>query len=207
MIGILGGMGPEATAELYMKLIRSYQVEGAKYDADFPKMHIINLPVPDMVENESEGIKESIVLGIRQLESSGADIIAIPCNTAMHYAEGIRTRARLVDITEATREDARRRGLKKPGLLGTETTIREGLYGDTINPDEKEREEITRIIMRVLSGKKLREDRERLVEIGNRLKERGADDVILGCTELSLLLKDRFIDSLDCLAKKVRRIS
>ena len=205
VIGILGGMGPEATAELYLRNIRLLQAEGARYDADFPEMLIYNLPLPDMVEQQ--GNKKAIAALLRQaiarLRDAGADFIAIPCNTAFSYmesGEGI-----LSIVAETRKEIARWDG--KVGVLGTEATIRSRLY-EGIIPDSGDQRKVTRIIMNILSGKKLRSDKDALLGIMGRLQEKGATGVVLGCTELPLLVSQKdapimMFDTLDVLARAV----
>ena len=81
-IGILGGMGPEATAELYLRIIRIFQVRyGAKYDSDFPEIIIINVPIPDVVEDvtQEQKVKEMLLESVRKLQTAGVDIIARVC--------------------------------------------------------------------------------------------------------------------------------
>ena len=83
-IGIIGGMGPEATALFYKKIIRIFQnYYSAKYDSDYPKIIIYNVPIPDVVENctQEEIIKSMLISASKKLESIGADYIVIPCNT------------------------------------------------------------------------------------------------------------------------------
>ena len=72
-IGILGGMGPEATAGLYLRIIQLFQQKyGAIYDSDFPEIIIVNLPIPDVVENADEQnlVKEMLIQGVSKLEKA-----------------------------------------------------------------------------------------------------------------------------------------
>src|SRR3989339_318028 len=83
-IGILGGMGPEATADLYLEIIRIFQQElGAKYDDEFPQIFINSLPLPDVVEQNFSEAQVIYLLkeGVKKLEQAGADFIVIACNT------------------------------------------------------------------------------------------------------------------------------
>ena len=83
-IGIIGGMGPEATINLYERIIKIFQKKyNAKYDSDFPEMYICNLPIPDIVENieKINTIIEMMRMASKNLEKIGMDFIAIPCNT------------------------------------------------------------------------------------------------------------------------------
>jgi len=80
-IGILGGMGPEATAELYARLVQAFQAKGAVYDEEFPAIYIYNLPVPDVAEKEND-ILMKLIDGLEKLRKMDSEILTIPCNTA-----------------------------------------------------------------------------------------------------------------------------
>lgn len=216
-IGILGGMGPEATAELYLRIIRIFQEEyGATYDSDFPEMIILNLPLPDVVGSfgEESVVRDMLVRGVKKLESAGSDFIAVPCNTVSFFISDMRKAVSIpiIDIVEETACRVHAEGLKKVGLLGTRTTVRNNLYQDTVGPNveviclnQSVDEETTRIILRVLGGKKQERDKLSLDRFVHDLKSLGAEKVILGCTELSLLLETRVdtIDTLQILARAV----
>ena len=213
-IGILGGMGPEATAELYLQIVRIFQKEyGAKYDDDFPEIIIINLPIPDVVENPSTGeeVRKMLIEGVKKLEVAGADFIAIPCNTVTKYLSKLQNSVNvpIINIVEETCVKIKKLGLKNVGLLGTETTINCGLYVtggiNLIKPLREQQKAITRIIMNVLAGMKSEADKLELNLIISDLKRKGAKKVILGCTELSLLTQDdnNTIDTLEILAEVV----
>src|SRR3989338_7117818 len=84
IIGILGGMGPEATSELYRRIVNICQTRfGAKYDSDYPTIFICNLPLPDIVQSSISDENISRVVGdaVNKLISVGCDFIAVPCNT------------------------------------------------------------------------------------------------------------------------------
>ena len=92
-VGIIGGMGPEATAEMYRRIIKVFQRRyGAVYDSDYPEMVIVNLPIPDVVEREgySSAVKDMLVETASKLKEYGVDFIAIPCNTVSVFSETIR---------------------------------------------------------------------------------------------------------------------
>ena len=206
-IGILGGMGPQATAELYMRIIRIFQdMYGAKYDDDFPEIFIYNLPLPDVVDNlqKEDLVKEMLVEGVKKLEKIGADFIAIPCNTVTKYLKEMEGSVSIpiINIVEETRKKIA--SFEKAGLLATKLTIRSNLYPRMIVPAEKVQNRITGIIMNILAGKLLDEDKKYLErEIGNLL-EKGAERVVLGCTELPLLVKTKdTIDTIQVLAEAI----
>ncbi len=213
-IGILGGMGPEATADLYLRIIQLFQQKyGAIYDSDFPEIIIVNLPIPDVVENANEQniVKEMLIEGIKKLEKAGADFVAIPCNTVTYYIKEMQNAVSIpiINILQETANEVIRSGVKKVGLLGTETTIKSKIYNNVLRGlqilalEKSEQIETTKVIMNILAGRKNSEDREKLLEFVQKLKDKGAKKVILGCTELPLLIKvnvDVF-DTLEILAK------
>jgi len=213
-IGILGGMGPEATAELYFKIIKLFQKEyDAIYDSDFPEIIILNLPIPDVVENTNEqnNVKDILIEGIKKLETAGAEFVAIPCNTVSYYIKEIQPKVSIpiINILKETVNGVVNSGIKRIGLLGTETTIKSKIYDNLLKEfqifklEGKGQIETTKIIMNILSGKKTSKDKKKLLKFIQDLKEKGAEKIILGCTELPLLIKkneDTF-DTLDILAK------
>ena len=215
-IGILGGMGPEATADLYLRIIRLFQKEyAAVYDSDFPEIIILNLPIPDVVENSNEQaeVKEMLVKGLRKLEKAGADFVAIPCNTVTYYIKEMQSAVSIpiINILQETANAIMKSGIRKVGLLGTETTIKSKIYDNVLKDfqiltlGKPEQIETTKIIMNILAGKKNLEDKKKLLDFVQKLKYMGAEKVILGCTELPLLIKenDEVFDTLEILAKSV----
>jgi aspartate racemase len=203
-IGILGGMGPEATAELYLRIIRIFQRNGAKYDKDFPEILILNLPLPDVVErpDKDSKIRDILVKSVKKLESNGADFVAIPCNSVSYFISDMRKAVSIpiLSIPELVK------GVNL-GVLGTEFTIKKRLYGNIINPTKKQQKQITKIVLNILSGKKTKEDKDILINIIEDLKSKGAEKVILGCTELPLIIKrSDTINTIDVLSKEVFRM-
>jgi len=199
-IGILGGMGPEATAEFYLRIIRIFQQKyGAKYDSDFPEMVILNLPLPEVVEDVQENVEDILNYGVKKLEAAGVDFIAIPCNTAMLFLG--ETSIPVVSIVEETKKVFS----GKLGVLGTKATLQKKLYGDNLLMSSLEsQDKITKVIMNILSGKKLKEDQSFLFSEIENLKSEGAEKVILGCTELPLLVStEDTIDTIEILAQAV----
>jgi aspartate racemase len=195
-IGILGGMGPEATADLYLKIVQIFQKEyGAKYDSDFPPFFIFSLPLPDVVETngEEDEVVAMLVGGVRKLEQARVDFIAIACNTVQVYLPQMRAAVGvpILSIPDEVFSEVKSKNYRKVGLLGTALTLDSDLYSDDeveiIKPTEEEREQVTAVIMGALSGN-LVGGKEILQTIIKRMKTRGAEAIILGCTELPLVV-------------------
>lgn len=217
-IGILGGMGPEATAELYLKIIRIFQKEyDAKYDDDFPEIVILNLPIPDVVENpkEEKAVEKMLIDGVKKLEIAGAEFVAIPCNTVTYFLTEMQKAVSIpiLSILEETAKEVQKLGMETIGVIGTEMTIRKNIYGKALGnvklivPEVTQQKATTGIIMNILAGKKKASDKRFLLELVSTLKNLGAEKVILGCTELPLLVKDNgdTIDTIEVLAKATIR--
>jgi aspartate racemase len=119
----------------------------------------------------------------------------------------------VLNIVEETCRYIKEKGFKMVALLATRKTIREKLYERYLNgielltPDDKELERITRIILNILAGRKKRDDKKYLEYLIKRYRKKGVEAVILGCTELPLILrrKREVIDSLQILAEAVVR--
>ncbi len=202
-IGIIGGMGPESTVMFYKEIIRIFQEEyGAKYDSDYPEMWICNFPIPDIVKgiNDSGRIREMLSVTSKKLEWLGADFIAVPCNTVNLFFDSIQgaVSVPVLNIIKETEKKIESLGFKKVGLLATETLIKSGLYGKylekygigIVKPDKNEMREVSGAIMKILNGEKEPDDKRRIMKIAERFMKEGAGCIILGCTDLPVLVKE-----------------
>jgi len=222
-IGILGGMGPPSTADFYMRIVTFFQREfGAKYDKDFPPMLIFSVPIPDVVETvENEAVTLSyLVDAARTLETGGADFISIPCNTVHWLLGGIRSSVKIpvLSIVEATAAEISGRH-SRVGLLATQTTIKMKIYDDEFRrreielvlPSESDQTILTEIIMDLGGGIAGDSDRVRLRKIVENLEVRGAEAVVLACTELPLLAESNYgveiVDPNEILARSCARFA
>lgn len=225
VLGIIGGVGPLATACFMEALIRKTP---ARRDQDHMPMIVFNDPqIPDrtahILDHSKPDPQPEMEKVARWLVRAGADYIAIACNTAHYYYEGI-NRAVHVPVVNIMEETARRlardmgRG-STIGLLATEGTVASGVFQDylelyglkTMEPTAEDQREVTALIYDgVKAGASY--DPDQLVSLAQRLRERGADAVIVGCTELSVIyqgLADKpawLYDSLDILAERCVRL-
>ena len=204
-IGVLGGWGLESTAVFYFEIIKQCQrLYGAKYNTHYPEIFIYNMTHPCWIESikNSAKIVPILLSGIKKLESAGADFIVVPCNTAHYFFEDMKRSSSvpILNIIQETLKKVKSDGYKNIGLLATATTIENKIYDkifnefgiDVIVP--KKQNKITKIIINILAGKKLKKDKNELKQIIKKLKYNGAEAIVLGCTDLPLLLRQEDVD-------------
>jgi aspartate racemase len=200
VLGIFGGMGPEATANMYQLIVT---LTPAQKDQEHIPTLIYSLPqVPDRtmaIQNHDPAIIPWLLEGVTRLERSGASFIIIPCNTAHYYHEQMQAAVR-IPVLNMIRETAEavagfypeRRDI---GLLATSGTIATGLYEKelarlgkrTIVPDEEvESGKVMKAIGLIKAGNTGKECEDLLAEAGAHLEARGAQVLVLGCTEIPL---------------------
>ena len=199
-IGILGGMGPLATMDLYKKIILSTRAAG---DNEHIRVYIDgNSAIPDRTAAILSGGPDPVpemLSALRNLEKCGADCVIMPCNTAHYFLPRLQgtTKLPFLDMREITASVcAARYPGKKACLLGTKGTLEAKIYDgalmragvDFMVPDESERDELMRLIYGVVKASKpLEPELESWHALLSGLSERGADYFVLACTELPIL--------------------
>ena len=218
-IGILGGMGPLATADLYRMIVESTR---ADCDNDHIRVYIdSDAAIPDRTAAILEGGEDPVpemTSALRNLERCGADCIVMACNTAHYFLPRLRklTETPILDMLEITAKScARLYPGKKAAVLATTGTLRTGLYERALQkegvpfllPDEKQQAFLMHLIYDVVKASRpMQPAEEGWAELLRELKERGADYFILACTELPIVantLPDEgpFVDPTEELAK------
>lgn len=203
VVGILGGMGPDATVDLFRKILRATP---AKRDQDHLRIIIdCNSKIPDRTAHILGGEEDPgpyLINSAKLLERAGVDVIAIPCNTAHYWYERIQesVKCRVLNIMEVAAEYIASRWpeVTAAGLLATSSTVKVGLYHracarkgiEIIAPDEMHQEMTTRAIHSVKAGDMGEAVRNLAAKAGEHLAQRGAGVVIAGCTEIPLILRD-----------------
>jgi aspartate racemase len=222
VIGILGGMGPEATLDCYCKIITNTP---AKRDQDHLRVIIDSNPkVPDRtaaIIGEGESPVPVLLAGCRYLQKAGADFIIIPCVSAHFFIEELRRQTKLpiLSIFDVVAETIARDHpqIKTVGLMGTTGTISGGLFQkrlaaegiETIIPDDIHQ---SRVMEAIYDIKKSQPTRSRaqitadLIATAEGLVSRGARGIVAGCTEIPLALKPEhlavpYFDALSILAR------
>jgi aspartate racemase len=201
-IGILGGLTPESTVPYYMHIVHRY--EEMHHDHSYPEVVVFSVSFQrfeDWMEVEDwESMELELTKGLHALHDAGADFAVIATNTMHNLYEKLDRRniIPLLSLVDATGAEVKKAGIKKVGLIGTKFAMnkpyyREGLakYGiKVVVPDEKDQAYIGKVIFEELSYGILNdESRKGYLEIMDRLKAKGAQGVILGCTEIPLLIK------------------
>ncbi len=203
IIGIVGGMGPSATVDLMDKIIRCTP---AATDQQHLKMVIEHNPqIPDRTEHllgDGPDPTDAIYATCKKLESAGTDMIAIPCNTAHAFFARIQSRLSIpiVNMLQATVEFLQHAhpDIRKVGLLATSGTIKSGVYRDVFEatdydllvPEQGFQQKLMNVIYGDKGIKAGYTDGECLEEfqlVSDHLTNKGAEIIILGCTELPLL--------------------
>lgn len=218
-LGIIGGMGPMATA-YFMQLI--IKMSNAGTDQEHIKTYVSANPmIPDRTDFilNKEGAKDPrpyIIEEGRRLRESGAEILAIPCITAHAFHDDL-TKGIGLPIVHAMEETAKylkERGITSAGIMATDGTIKTGIFTEylkqqSITPvicDSSDQAKVMDIIYNnVKAGRPI--NMENFYSVSANLRNRGAEVILLGCTELSVVNKERsigpgYLDVLDVLSQK-----
>jgi len=207
IIGILGGMGPEATIDLFTKIVKGTKV---RKDQDHLRILIDNNPkIPDRtlaIQGKGPSPLNRLVQSAKVLEKAGAGFIAIPCVTAHYYYESLQKKIPIpiIHIVDETVNHIRTRqkGIRKIGLIATTGTIRTGLFQKAFAPTGiklilPSHEIQKKGVMKAIYGKAgiktigPSQDSKRLIlNASKSLVRQGAQAIIAGCTEVPLVLKD-----------------
>lgn len=225
-IGIFGGMGPVSSAHLYREILTICQKEyGAVEEGDFPRIILYSLPIKESSNKGFDDLAAALpqLLPVaRILEQAGADFMVIPCNTAHCFFRELQASVNvpILNMMDLVMLEGKRLGYRTLGLLATETTVQTALYEHVaekngmqiINMTVQEHALITTAIGNVTSGRQSSGDTDRLRSVSAALLDRGAESVILGCTELPLAFSQSdtdipLLDSVHILAEEAVRFS
>lgn len=218
-LGVLGGMGAQATNTFYQFVIDRTD---ARCDQDHVNALILSdSQMPDRTaailgsEADREAVYQRLLADARLLEGAGCTVIAVPCNTSHFFLDRVQEQIS-VPILHMIRETARTlvaQGKRRPAILATDGTIRTGLYqkecaafGLEAAPPEPA---VQRLVMSIIYEEIKRGERgsrEKFAQIDRALASMGCDCAILGCTELSVFrsyhsLPPFYVDAMEVLAE------
>lgn len=203
-LGLIGGTGPESTIEYYRLLTAQYR---EKADGHSPPLIINSIDLKTMIAlmsaNELGKVADNLVAAIEKLRKAGADFAALTANTPHIVFDELQERSALplISIVEATGERAKALGLKSVGLFGTRYTMQAPFYPvvfartgvELFTPNEEEQDYIhDKYFNELLKDIFLPETAAGLLAIADAMKARhGIEGLILGGTELPLVIKDK----------------
>ncbi|MBM6723683.1 aspartate/glutamate racemase family protein [Pseudoflavonifractor phocaeensis] len=217
-LGILGGMGPQATQDFYQRILD--RTDAACDQEHLPTLIWSDTAMPDrtaaILGGDVEGCFQRLLAGARLLERGGCTVLAIPCNTSHYFADRLQGELslRLIHMPRETVGVLAEEGKKKVGILATDGTVRTGIYQKECDARNIEAlsppEDIQKLVMSIIYDEIKRGEtgsREKFAAIDRWLRQAGCDGAILGCTELSVYrtyhgLPDYYLDAMDVLAQR-----
>lgn len=202
-IGLIGGMSWESSLEYYRiineqvkeKIGGLHSAKSLMYSLDFDEIEKLQH------QGKWDKLTSVMIKAAQDLEKGGADFVLICTNTMHKMADDVQDNINipLLHLVDTTADKIKQNRLKKVGLLGTKFTMEEDFYKgrlmnkyglDVIIPNEKDRKIIHQVIYQELClGNIKKSSKDRYIEIINKLIESGAEAVILGCTEIPLLIQ------------------
>lgn len=218
-------MGPLATLHLFKLIIEETP---AKKDQDHLKIVIYNNPkVPDrtsFILGKGESPLPYLIEGVEFLNRAGSDLIVMPCNTAHYFYNELSkiAKGKFLHLLTETAEEIKASNIKEIGILATTGTLKTGLWqkalGENVNivyPDEQIQE---KLVMEAIYGRNgikagfEKKPKKLLVQAGNILIKNGAKAIIVGCTEVSVVMEKNpfsvpIFEPLKIIAKKAVRLA
>lgn len=196
-VGIIGGMGPLATADLFKKIVLNTKAES---DQEHLKVLVDNnTDISDRTSAILYGGKNPVPQLTKSallLWAMGAEVLVMPCNTAHYFYNDVQNAVDIpvLHMIEITCNSLLKKGIKKAGLLATDGTIESGIYQgvfdksgiELLKPDTYGQKEIMDMIYKGVKAGKKDYDTKKIREILDKLISDGAETLILGCTELPL---------------------
>ena len=207
-IGILGGMGPNASADLYQRMLAYAQKDyGAVQDFDYPPIILYSLPLAGFDEkgiSDEELVRVQLVKAVQILESAGCELLVIACNTVHYFYDDLQKSVRIpiCNILEETVKRVKKDKYKKVGLFCSDSTQKTHLYRnaclsqeiDIIEPSPSQQMALNDVIEHVMGGNQSADDVAQLLKITQDYENQGAEAVVVGCTEIPLAIQQSDTD-------------
>jgi aspartate racemase len=200
IIGIVGGLETETSCHFCLEVNNSIK----KITEAQPRIFMENVPISHKALNIiARGGFSAEVLGllvdsVKRLNKVMVDVIVIPCNTVHVFIEDLRklSDVPILSIIEETEKECKNRNFKKVGVIGSTTTIKEELYLtelqkqsiEMVIPSKEDQHFVSECIINIVNQNITQGDKQRMIEIIAKMKEEGADAIILGCTDLFLII-------------------
>lgn len=217
-LGVLGGMGPQATQIFYQRILDRTEAECDQ--EHLPALIFSDTEMPDRTKAILSGQGETVYLRLlknaRLLESCGCTAIAIPCNTSHYFLDRLQAGVNtpILHMVRETAKAVHQRGCRRVGILATDATVQMGLYQkecaalglEGVAPEP----EIQKLVMSIIYDeikKGEKGSREKFTVVDKALRATGCDAGILACTELSVYrvyhgLPDFYVDAMEVLVEQ-----
>jgi len=222
-VGIIGGMGPEATIDFMSRVIA---LTPSQRDQDHIHMVVENNPhIPDRQSTaENDLIAIELTAIAERLEVAGADFLVLPCNTAHVFIDDLLKNIQIPFVhivSETVNEIVKEHtNVKNVGLLATDMCINSGIYHQAIKSvdrtvlvlEQQDQKSCMQLIFDVKKGKYSKSTKTDMVRLADQLIQKGADIIVAGCTEIPLILDTKSINvplvsSTEVLAKRTVEIA
>ncbi len=202
IIGLIGGMSWESTIPYYKIINEEIKTKLGGFHSAKIILYSVDFDEIEKCQSSGNWKKSALILGdgAKKLEMSGADFILICTNTMHKVYTQIQSMVKIpvIHIADATVSELEKKKIFNAGLLGTKYTLTQTFYKqrliehgiNVIIPNEEDIEQVNKIIFQELCVGKIEKcSKKKMIEIMTRLKKQGADGIILGCTEIGLLVK------------------
>jgi aspartate racemase len=217
-VGIIGGLGPETTAEFYLAIV--FQCSQAAREHR-PAILIWNVPLPSSVEEAAltKGTQVELYIpflqdAAKRLEAGGADFLVMPCNTLHRFIEEIRSAVSIpvLSVIDAVVHFLQDKKIEDVGLVATGITLESGFYQRALTaagikmhvPDELQQAKLAKMIYGLVTNRYANHHRHELLEVIDQLDRQGTRTVLLACTDLQALIphhpKLQIFDTMQILA-------
>lgn len=200
-LGIIGGFGPETTAQFQLAIIERCRAKGSLVR---PEIIMWSAPIPLQIEEDLilhqtslQSFLPFLIQGARALEKAGASLLVLPCNTLHIFIKEIQNAVHipLLSITDAALNHLITCKVKQIAVFGTKTTIDQNIFTDKLTPvgitpilpTSHEQTAIDQVIFDILNVKSHRKASRILNAIAMECKQRGARDILLACTDLQIV--------------------
>ncbi|MBT4824423.1 aspartate/glutamate racemase family protein [Candidatus Woesearchaeota archaeon] len=204
-LGIIGGLGPETGFKFCLNINNKFK----EITNTQPDITLENLPISAKAENdiihgkvgeEHLALLKTAVERLNKIHNK-VDLISVPCNTVHVFIDELRkiSQIPILSIIEECAKVCKEQKIKKIGILASTKTVNEKLHEkelkkeniELIIPIEQHQKNINKIIIKAINNKTTSKDKEILINHANRLVNEGAQAIVLGCTELPMLIKKK----------------
>ncbi len=198
--GIIGGLGPKTSTRFCLNVNTKFRNVANRQ----PDLVMENLPIPadaekKLITGKPTNIHRILLKkAVTRLNKAEVDFIVIPCSTIHCFLEELRliSKIPIISIIEECVKECQNRHFRKIGLLATSKTIKDKLFKNEFKekeiellvPNDNDQKKLSNIILKILNNIETKKDKKEILRIVSQLGNKGAEAVILGCTDLSLII-------------------